>query len=287
MTLQEKKIGFVGNGRMGEALVRGILRAGIVAPKNIYSSDIDEQKLQILHEELGINISLDNKEIVQKSDIVILAVKPQVLKKVLQELRPHVMPKHLVISTAAGIPIQRVAGELPEDIRVVRVMPNIAATVEAAPSAVCYGPAVTKEDMGIVEEIFGAVGRVVRVPEHLMDAVTGLSGSGPAYVFVMIEALADGGVYEGLDRNTSLILAAQTVFGAAKMVLETGKHPAELKDMVASPGGTTIQGLRVLEEKGFRAALISAVSAATTRSKELGETGWNNPLERSDSGAKE
>lgn len=271
MTLTNKKIGFIGAGKMGEALIRGIINAEAVDSSNIYASDLYKAGLDRLHSELGINISVDNKETISNSDIVILAVKPQILDTILAGIKDSVTPDKLVISIAAGVSIADIESGLNPGTRVVRVMPNIAATVAEAASAICPCATASIDDTESALAIFKAVGSAIVVSEHLMDAVTGLSGSGPAFIFPVIEAMADGGVYEGLDRNSALTLAAQTVLGAAKMVLETKSHPGELKDMVTSPGGTTIRAIRELEEHGIRAAFMNAVIASADRSKELGK----------------
>jgi pyrroline-5-carboxylate reductase len=271
MTVQNKKIGFIGAGKMGSALMQGIIKAGIVDPSSVGASDVYEPGLKALEEKLGIRVSTDNSVIVGASDILLLAVKPQILGAVLAKLSAILTPEKLVISIAAGVPLSTYEDALPEGTRVVRVMPNIAATVSEAASGIAPGKNATSEDLETALEIFSAVGTAVRVPESLMDAVTGLSGSGPAFIFPIIEAMADGAVFEGLDRQSALSLAAQTVLGAAKMALETGMHPGELKDMVTSPGGTTIQGIHALEEAGVRAAFMNAVIRASERSKELGK----------------
>ncbi len=268
-SIANKKIGFIGTGKMGEALIKGILNAELVQPSSIYASDVDTAKLNRLRSSYKINICRSNCDTVISSDVVIIAVKPQTVQNVLDEIK-HCVKKQLIISIAAGVPIQTFEDALPKGSKVIRVMPNIAATVKEAASAISLGMAVSREDAEIATEIFNAVGRSVVVSEHLMDAVTGLSGSGPAYIFMIIEALADGGVHEGLDRETARLLAAQTVLGAAKMVLENAKHTGDLKNMVTSPGGTTIRGVRVLEERGVRSAVMNAVIAACERSKELG-----------------
>jgi pyrroline-5-carboxylate reductase len=268
--MENKKIGFIGTGKMGEALIKGIIHARLVSSKNIYASDMDLAKLKILENELKINICKGNCDAVINSDVLIIAVKPPIVPAVLSEIKSSIK-NQLIISIAAGVTIETYEKNLPPKTKVVRVMPNIAATVEEAASAISPGSAVTKEDTAIAASIFNAIGKTVQLQEHLMDAVTGLSGSGPAYIFMIIEALADGGVHEGLDRNTARLLAAQTVLGAAKMVLDGASHTAELKDMVTSPGGTTIRGLRVMEEQGVRIAMMNAVIAACERSKELGK----------------
>ena len=263
-------IGFIGTGKMGEALIRGMINAGLVKPERICASDIDEQKLSTMAEELGIVVSCDNLHTLEKADVVVLAVKPQIIRYVLQGIKESIIKEHLFISIAAGVNIDSLADELPGGTRIVRVMPNICATVGEAASAICPGDAATDADVETTRKILDAVGRTVVVDEHLMDAVTGLSGSGPAFIFMIIEALADGGVHQGLDRITAQTLAAQTVLGAAKMILESGQHPGELKDMVTSPGGTTIWGIEALEKRKVRGAVMSAVIAASERSRELG-----------------
>ncbi len=269
-TGMDKKIGFIGTGKMGEALIKGIIHSNLVPPENIYAADIDTLKLQRLQEEYKINICRENCDAVISSDVLIVAVKPQLIKLVLNEISSSIKDQ-LIVSIAAGVTIQAFEQTLPSGTKVIRVMPNIAATVLEAASAISPGSAATGDDIEVARKIFDAIGRTVILQEHLMDAVTGLSGSGPAYIFMIIEALSDGGVHEGLDRSTALVLAAQTVLGAARMVLDSGSHPGELKDMVTSPGGTTIRGLRVMEEQGARIAMINAVIASSDRSRELGK----------------
>jgi pyrroline-5-carboxylate reductase len=269
--MENRNIGFIGAGKMGSALIEGIIKAGVLIPENIGASDVYEPFLDELKTKFGIRVSTDNAVIVRKSDILILAVKPQTLGSVLANLRDYITSDKLVISIAAGVPLSTYEDALSEGTRVVRVMPNIAATVSEAASGISQGKNATSEDLKTALEIFSAVGTAVQVPESLMDAVTGLSGSGPAFIFPVIEAMADGAVYEGMDRKNALTLAAQTVLGAAKMMLETGLHPGELKDMVTSPAGTTIQGIHALEEAGIRAAFMNAVIRASERSKELGK----------------
>jgi pyrroline-5-carboxylate reductase len=271
MNLTNKKIGVIGTGKMGAALIRGIINSKVVTSTNIHASDVYEHGLEELRKELGINVSTDNKQTILNSDIIILAVKPQILKTILAGIKDSVTSDKLLVSIAAGVSLTDVESGLESGSRVVRVMPNIAATVAEAASGVCPGTNASINDAEIALEIFRLVGSAIVVPEHLMDAVTGLSGSGPAFIFPVIEAMADGGVYEGLDRQSALILAAQTVLGAAKMVLETRIHPEELKDMVTSPGGTTIRGIHALEEHGIRVAFMNAVIASSKRSRELGK----------------
>ncbi len=264
------QIGFIGTGKMGEALIRGLLHANLVPSGNIHASDMDKTKLQILENEVKINICRDNCDAVSRSDVLIVAVKPQIVPAVLKEIKSYIKSQ-LIISIAAGVTIETFEKNLSDGTKVIRVMPNIAATVMEAASAISPGSTVSKDDIAIAVSIFNAIGKTVIIQENLMDAVTGLSGSGPAYIFMLIDALADGGVHEGLDRNTAKLLAAQTFLGAARMVLQGENHPGELKDMVTSPGGTSIHGVRAMEEHGIRAAMINAVIAACARSKELGK----------------
>ena len=265
-----KRLAVIGAGNMAEALVRGVLRAGLAAPEAIATSDVAPDRLRLFREQFGVATDTDNAAIAAKADLVLLAVKPQVMGQVLQGLAPAVEGQ-LLISIAAGVPTHYIEARFsPRPVRVVRVMPNTPALVLEGASALCAGAHATAEDLATARAIFEAVGRAVVLEEGALDAVTGLSGSGPAYVFVIIEALADAGVRVGLSRDVAQLLAAQTVLGSARMVLETGKHPAALKDMVTSPGGTTIAGLHALESGALRAALLDAVQAATERSQELG-----------------
>ncbi|MEA3281380.1 MAG: pyrroline-5-carboxylate reductase [Euryarchaeota archaeon] len=265
------KIGIIGTGRIGEALLRGVLAADLCQSDRIFASDVDTARLDTLHSELGINTSTDNTDTIGNAETIILAIKPQILASVLQSVKQQTWDEVLVISVAAGVRIRSIEENLPAGAHLIRVMPNIACTVGQAISAISAGSNATESDLETARTIFGSVGRVVTVPESMMDAVTGLSGSGPAFVFQIIEALADGGVHEGLPRDVALELAAQTVLGAAAMVIETGEHPGVLKDMVTSPAGTTIRGIHALEVQGLRAGMMNAVIAATRRSRELGK----------------
>jgi pyrroline-5-carboxylate reductase len=264
-------LGFLGAGNMAGALIKGLLTSGTVAPNRVIASDLSQERLTQLAKVHGIRTTTDNHALVRDSDVVILAVKPQAIDKVLLEIASDVTAKHLVISVVAGVPGAAIEGKLPPKTRLVRTMPNTPAIVLAGATAVAAGPHATDADVEVARAIFEAVGRVVVLDETLLDAVTGLSGSGPAYVMLMIEALADGGVKVGLHRDTALMLAAQTVYGSAKLLLETGEHPGRLKDQVTSPGGTAIAGLHTLEAGGLRRTLIDAVEVATERSVELGE----------------
>lgn len=265
-----KKIAVIGAGNMGGALIAGMLAAKAAVPDDIYATDVAAARLDQVKARYGVLVGTDNKAAAGWADIVILAVEPQVLDHVLDDLRSVPAEARLVLSVAAGYPIARIVAHLAPGARVVRCMPNTPSVVQAGLSALSWGEHVTAEDEQVARAIFESVGRVVVVEERLMDAVTGLSGSGPAYVFLIIEALADGGVKMGLPREAALQLASQTVFGAARMALETGEHPGRLKDKVTSPGGTTIAGLHALERGRLRASLMDAVEAATIRSQELG-----------------
>lgn len=262
-------IGFLGAGQMATALARGWVGAGLLSRDQARASDPVPEARQRFTAETGIAAGDDNTAVVEASDVLVLAVKPQTMPAVLEEVRGVVTPKHLVVSIAAGITLQQLADGLGTG-RLVRVMPNTPCLVAASATGYSPGAGATPQDVAFVDRLLNAVGQAYRLPEHLLDAVTGLSGSGPAFVYVVIEALADGGVKMGLPRDAALALAAQTVLGAAKMVLETGLHPGVLKDKVASPGGTTIAGLHELERAGVRGAFLTAVEAATRRSVELG-----------------
>lgn len=269
--MHDKNIGFVGAGNMAAALIRGLLASKTVRPSQIHASDVRAERLAELANLHGIVTTQDNAKLAEACDVVVVAVKPQVIDKVLPAIAGSLRPNALVVSIAAGVPIEAFESRLPEGTRVIRTMPNTAAIALAGATAIARGTHATDEDVRVAERLFEAVGRVVVLDESLLDAVTGLSGSGPAYVMLMIEALADGGVKVGLHRETALMLAAQTVYGSAKLLLETGEHPGKLKDMVTSPGGTAIAGLHTLEAGGLRTTLINAVENATHRAAELGE----------------
>jgi pyrroline-5-carboxylate reductase len=256
---------------MAGALIEGLLHAGVL-PHRIIASDVKAERLEHLHEAHGIRTTRDNHALLRDADLIVLAVKPQVIDRVLTEMGEAVRPDQLVVSLAAGVPLEALESRLPSGSRVVRSMPNTPATVRAGATAIAGGAHASEDDLRVARELFEAVGRVVVLDESLLDAVTGLSGSGPAYIMLIIEALADGGVKVGLHRDTALLLAAQTVFGSAKLLLETGEHPGRLKDMVTSPGGTAIAGLHTLESGALRKTLIDAVESATRRAAELGES---------------
>jgi pyrroline-5-carboxylate reductase len=269
MGVTQPRIGFLGAGKMATALARGWMQAGLVTLDHLCASDPLPQARADFTRLAGVSCLDDNKQVVAAADVLVLAVKPQVMPALLAEVRPQ-LAEQLVISIAAGYTLKRLTRDLGEGRRLIRVMPNTPCLVNASASAYAASAGATPDDVALVDRLLGSVGRAFALPERLLDAVTGLSGSGPAYVFVVIEALSDGGVRMGLPRDVATQLAAQTVFGAAKLLLETGQHPGMLKDMVASPGGTTIAGLHELERGGLRAALMDAVEAATLRSQELG-----------------
>jgi len=256
---------------MATALARGFIRAKLAAPGQIIASDPVAAARTAFAKETEAKAAASNAEVVQSAQIVFLAVKPDQVASVLSEVRTDFTNDHLLLSIAAGVPIAKLEGGLLGEARVIRVMPNTPALVGESASAYALGKFATPADGELAQKLFSAVGAAFQVKESLLDAVTGLSGSGPAYVYQFIEALSDGGVAAGLPRDVATKLAAQTVLGSAKMVLETGQHPGALKDMVASPGGTTIEGLHELEKGKFRGTVISAVRAAAEKSKKLGQ----------------
>lgn len=268
--LKNKKIGFIGAGMMAEAIARGLLKAGMDTTR-ISASDPGETRRDLFRKELGVSATTDNQTVAQFGDIILIAVKPFVVPDALASIADVLQPRQLVVSIAAGVTIDSIESKLPKGIPVVRVMPNTPCLIGEGAAALAPGKHATQAHLDLASEIFSASGKVVQLTEDKLDAVTGLSGSGPAYVYTFIEALADGGVRMGIPKATALVLAAQTVLGAAKMVLETGSHPAELRDKVMTPGGTTIAGMASLERDKFRSALIEAVTAATQRSAELGK----------------
>jgi len=267
---EQMRIGFVGAGNMAEAMMKGIISAGVAHTEDMIASEIVPERRDYITKTLDVKTVSDNIEVVRSSDVIILAVKPHHVGPVLDELKPYMTGSHLLVSIAAGVKISFMESHLNSGVRVVRVMPNQPCFVGASASGFALGRSAKKEDKETVQNILNSVGVAFCLDEKLLDAVTGLSGSGPAYIYMVIEAMADGGVLAGLPRDVALQLAAQTVIGAGKTYLETRKHPGELKDMVASPAGTTIEGIRVLEEAGLRGAFIDAVEAGAKRSEELG-----------------
>jgi len=269
--LKNKIIAIIGTGNMGDALVSGLIGSGSSTPQNIICSDVRKDKLDKIKTMYKVRTTTSNLKAVSQADIVIYAVKPQLMASVLIETGKKLDMSKLVISIAAGVPLAAMESCIDKDMRLIRVMPNIAAAVKEAATAIAAGAHATKEDIELAMEIFNSIGRCIFLKEnYLMDAITGLSGSGPAYIFLIVDALADAGVKMGLSRQDSLFLAAQTILGAAKLLIETQEHPGQLKDKVTSPGGTAIAGLATLESGGLRTTLIHAVEAATNRSKELG-----------------
>lgn len=267
----QEKIAFLGTGNMAEALIRGLLRAQSTTPEQLVATARRPARLEELSKAYGVRTTSDNLAAVRESDIIVLSVKPQAMLKLVTAIAPAVDDRKLLISVAAGVPMAALERALGKSARIVRAMPNTPALVGAGACALARGTHASEADVATASSIFRAVGTTTEVDENLLDAVTGLSGSGPAYIFLIIEALSDAGVKVGLPRYTALNLAAQTVLGSAKLLLETGTHPGHLKDQVTSPGGTAIAGLHTLEAGGLRTTLINAVEAATRRARELGE----------------
>lgn len=263
-------IGFIGSGNMTEAMIKGLLSSKSFKKSQITASDVNTERLKYISSEYGVKTSSDNKKVVEKSDVIVLSIKPNVCELVLKEFKNLSVSKKIFLSIAAGVKTSFIKGKVGKNIKLARVMPNTPSLVQQGASAVYFDEGFSDDEKQSVIKILNSIGRAYKVEaEELMDAVTGLSGSGPAFVSMFIEALSDGGVKMGLSRKFSLDLAVQTVLGTSKLIMETGKHPGEVKDMVSSPGGTTIAGIHTLEEKGFRAAVVSAVEKATKRSKEL------------------
>lgn len=270
--LNNKKICFIGTGNMGEALVSGLISSQSAKPENIVCTDISAKKLKMIETKYNVRTTSDNCAAIQSSEIVVFAVKPQILSAVLNQTADALDLSKIIISIAAGVPLAAIEACLNKELRLVRVMPNIAAFVKESATAIAAGKNASKDDIHLAKAIFDSVGKSVFIEENvLMDAITGLSGSGPAYIFLMVDAMADAGVKMGLSRENALFLSIQTVLGSAKLLLETNEHPGQLKDRVTSPGGTAIAGIHTLEKGGLRTTLINAVEAATQRSRELGE----------------
>ncbi|MFZ5446178.1 MAG: pyrroline-5-carboxylate reductase [Myxococcota bacterium] len=266
----DRRVTFLGAGNMANAIIRGLLRAGL-AKEKITATVRREEKKKDLEAEYGIRVGFDNVAAAKEADVVVLAVKPQALDKLLTQIAPAIDRSKLVVSVAAGVPIAAIERRLGAGARIVRTMPNTPCLVGLGATALAAGEHATPDDLSLAVAMFESVGITTVVDEYLLDAVTGLSGSGPAYIFLIIEALSDAGVKVGLSRHQALKLAAQTVLGSAKLLLETNQHPGHLKDQVTSPGGTAIAGLHTLEAGGLRTTLIDAVEAATRRARELGE----------------
>jgi pyrroline-5-carboxylate reductase len=268
---KRKRVGFIGTGNMGEALIAGLLKAKFTTPGQIIAFDADGERLRFIQKKYGIKKASDNSHLSSQCDPLLLCVKPQSMKEVIEEMADSLDPSKLLISIAAGVPLYAIETYARKQLRLIRVMPNINVLVQEGASAIAPGNLATDKDLKLAKAIFDCVGKSITVHESLMDAVTGLSGSGPAYVFLMIEALTDAGVHLGMTRAQALTLVTQTVMGSVKFLSDTGEHPALLREKVTSPGGTTAAGLYKLEEGGLRKILIDAVIAATQKSKELGD----------------
>lgn len=264
-------IGFIGAGNMASAIIGGIVDAKFISPQNIYISNPSREKMSFLASKYGINICNDNIELVSKCDVVVLSVKPHIYKPVIEEIREYVKDDTLIITIAAGVRIDYVKVNFRKNLKIVRTMPNTPALVGDGMTAITYCPPAEREDVDFVKGMFSSFGLVEELDETLIDAFSSVGGSSPAFVDMFIEAMADAAVLLGLPRDKSYIIAAQAVRGAAKMIIETKKHPGELKDMVCSPSGTTIEGVRILENKGMRAAVIEAVIASAEKAKAMGD----------------
>lgn len=263
------KLGFVGTGNMASAIMGGVIEKGIVPSEEIIGSDLSEKGRQRTKDAFGIHVTGDNKEVAKNAEVIILAVKPQFYEDVISDIKDVITKEQIIITIAPGKTIEWLEEKFGKPIKLVRTMPNTPALVGEGMTAATVNSEITKEDEAYVIELLESFGKVEMMPERLMNAVVAVNGSSPAYVFMFIEAMADSAVYSGIPREQAYRLAAQAVLGSAKMVIETGRHPADLKDMVCSPGGTTIASVRVLEEKGFRSAIIEAMQACEEKSKIL------------------
>jgi len=268
-TVKVPKIAIIGAGKMGEGIIIGLLKSGVYSPQDIKAYDILENRCKYITQTYKVECPSDVKKAVAFGDICLIAVKPGEVTKVLEQIGPAMKPGKLLVSIAAGVPIDFYRKHLPKQVPIVRVMPNIAVRVREAMITLCSSENVTKEQLKTATDMLGLLGPVMKLDEKYLNLATGLVGSGPAYIYLIIDALADAGVRMGLPKDVSIYLAAQTLLGAAKMVIETGEHPVKLKDMVTTPAGTTIEGLMELERLGLRAAIISAVTKAAERAKEL------------------
>jgi len=263
------KIAFMGAGKMGEAMISGLLKSGKYQPEDIRAYEIIETRVKYMTQTYKIKCVTDPKEAASFADITVIAVKPADVKSALEEIAPAMKPGKVVVSIAAGVTLDFIKKNLPANVPVVRVMPNLACMVREAMIVVCPSENTKQQDLETVTSVLSLLGRVMRLDEKYINLATGLVGSGPAYIYLIIEALADASVRLGLPKDVSIVLAAQTTLGAAKMVAETGEHPAKLKDMVTTPAGTTIEGLLALEEGKLRAVIINAVTKAAERAKQL------------------
>jgi len=263
------KLGFIGAGNMGGAMMRGIIAKGILKGNEIIASDPVKENVQKLNKECGITAGKNNPDTVKKSDIVVLSIKPQYYEEAIHEIASHIKAEQIIVTIAPGKTLEWLTGQFGKPVKLVRAMPNTPAMVGEGITGICRSDNVTDAELEMIREIMSGFGIVEVIPEKLMDAVVAVSGSSPAFVFMFIESLADGAVAEGMPRAQAYRFAAQAVLGSAKMVLETGKHPAELKDMVCSPGGTTIDAVRTLEEYGFRSAVEEAVAVCAEKSRSM------------------
>ena len=265
------KLGIIGAGNMANAIVKGIIKSKIYDKSEIIISDINEIQRKKIDDDFGIKTTADNEELAQKSDVILFAVKPQYFLSSIENIDKKNLNNKLIISIMAGLSIEKIAKSLMTDVQISRIMPNTPALVNEAMSVICFADNVSDENKKLVVEIFDSIGKSKISEESKIDAVTAISGSSPAYVFMMIEAMADAGVLLGLSRDDAYFLASQTIMGSAKLFLETNIHPAKLKDMVCSPGGTTIEAVRILEQKGFRSALLEAMIACDKKSQDMGK----------------
>lgn len=263
------KLGFIGCGNMAKAMLGGIIKNNIIANNDIISSDLNQTSLEIAKNTLGIKVTTDNKEVVKQSDIIVLSIKPQFYGSVINEIKDLIKENQIIITIAPGQTLDGLKTAFGRELKIVRTMPNTPALVGEGITALCYNENVREEEVELVASILAGFGKVEVVTENLMDAVVGVSGSSPAYVFMFIEALADGAVAAGMPRGKAYTFAAQAILGSAKMVLETGKHPGELKDMVCSPGGTTIEAVRILEKEGFRSSVMEAVKVCIDKARSM------------------
>jgi len=264
------KIGFIGAGTMGKAIIKGLINSGFITKENISASEVTHELANKAEKEIGIKVFTDNNELVKSSDIIVLSTKPYAVGEVLNDIKNNLTEDKIIISIAAGISTEFIENAINKKISVIRVMPNTPALIGEGMTAICRGKYTTKANISFANKLFSKVGRCIEVQEKLINAVTGISGSGPAFVYLIIEALADGGLKLGLPKKTAIELAAQTLIGASKMVLETGKHPSVLKDEVTTPGGTTIAGLAVMEENKIHSALMKTVEETARVSASLG-----------------
>ena len=262
-------LGFIGSGNMGQAMIGGVAKAKLFSGQQIIVSDLDVLKLQALNNTYGVKTTTDSREVAAKADLIVLAVKPNVYDSVLKSIKSVITGNKIIITIAAGVSIADVEAILGEDVKIVRTMPNTPALVNEGMAALCRNGNVSDGELAEVKAIYESFGKAEVIPEYMIDSVIGISGSSPAYAFMFIEALADAGVIGGLPRDKAYKFAAQAVLGSARMVLETGKHPGELKDMVCSPGGTTIEAVATLEAEGFRSAIIKAVVDCMKKSQEM------------------